>query len=39
LTVEPASALPLILGPLSFAGETGELASAVGAAGIIESWV
>ena len=33
LTVEPASAVPLSFGALSFAGEAGLVASALGAAG------
>ena len=37
LTVEPASALPLISGKLSFAGVAGEVASEEGAAGALES--
>jgi hypothetical protein len=37
LTVEPASAVPLIFGKLSLAGETGADASEEGAAGALES--
>jgi hypothetical protein len=37
LTVEPASAVPVIAGELLFAGETGEEASDVGSAGAVES--
>ena len=36
-TVEPASAVPLISGLLSFAGETGLEARALGSAGAVES--
>ena len=37
MTVEPASAEPLTLGALSFAGEEGETASEPGAPGEVES--
>ena len=37
MTVEPASAVPLTLGELSFAGEEGETESELGAAGGVES--
>jgi hypothetical protein len=37
LTVEPASAVPEILGLLSFAGEAGVEASEEGAVGALES--
>ena len=37
MTVEPASALPLIAGELLFAGEDGDIASEEGAAGAEES--
>jgi hypothetical protein len=39
LTVEPASAEPVISGSFSFAGEPGEEFSALGAAGAVESSV
>jgi hypothetical protein len=39
LTVEPASAVPLTLIEVELLGETGLVASAVGALGAIESWV
>jgi hypothetical protein len=39
VTVEPASALPLTRGSLSFAGEDGATETPLGAAGTIESAV
>jgi hypothetical protein len=37
LTVEPASAVPVTFGLLSFAGEAGVVARPLGAAGALES--
>ena len=39
LTVEPASAVPRILGELSLPGDAGALPDGAGVAGAIESWM